>query len=60
MEIVSKIVAKGKPQVEVLYVDIFVWRRLALAPEEEAFLGGHLLDRDVLDGEPEDDCPNHT
>ena len=45
---------------EVLYVDIFVWRRLALAPEEEAFLGGHLLDRDVLDGEPEDDCPNHT
>ena len=48
------------PQVEVLYVDIFVWRRLALAPEEEAFLGGHLLDGDVLDGETEDDGPDHT
>ena len=39
---------------EVLYIDIFVWCCLALAPEEEAFLGGHLLYRDVLDGEPGD------
>ena len=47
-------------RVEVLHVHVLVGRRLALAPEQEALLGGHLLDRDVLDGEPQDDGPDHA
>ena len=46
--------------VEVLHVHVLVGGRLALAPEQEALLGGHLLDRDVLDGEPQDDGPDHA
>lgn len=48
------------PQMEVLNVDVFVRSRLSLTPEKKAFLGSHLLDRDVLDGETENDRPNHT
>ena len=33
---------------EVLYIDIFVGSCLSLAPEEEAFLGRHLFNGDVL------------
>ena len=44
---------KSAPGVEVLDVDVLVGRRLALAPEQETLLGGHLLNRDVLDGEPD-------
>lgn len=46
--------------VEVLHVDILVRGSLALAPEEETFLGSHLLNADVLDGEPQNDGPDHT
>ena len=44
---------------EVLDIDVLVWGCLPLAPEQQAFLGSHLLHRDVLDGEPEDDGPDH-
>lgn len=47
-------------KMEVLYVDIFVWSSFALAPQQETFFGGHFLHRNVLDGETQDDCPNHT
>ena len=40
-------------QVEVLHVDVLVGSGLALAPEQETLLGSHLLNGDVLDGEPE-------
>ena len=39
-------------QVEVLHVDVLVGGGLALAPEQQTLLGGHLLNRNVLDGEP--------
>lgn len=45
---------------EVLYVDVLVGRRLALAPQQQTFLGGHLLDGDVLNGETQDDGPDHA
>ena len=48
------------PDVEVLDVDVFVGGGLPLAPEEETFLGRHLLDWDVLDGETQDDGPDHA
>lgn len=47
-------------QMEVLDVDVLVGGGLALTPEQETFLGGHLLDRDVLDGESQNDRPYHT
>lgn len=47
-------------QMEVLYVHILVRCGLTLAPEQQTFLGGHLFHGDVLDGEPEDDGPDHT
>ena len=46
--------------VEVLHVDVLVGRRLALTPEQETLLSGHLLHADVLDGEPQDDGPDHA
>ena len=45
---------------EVLDVDVLVGGGLPLAPEEEPLLGRHLLDGDVLDGEAEDDGPDHA
>ena len=42
-------------QVEVLDIDIFVRCCLPLTPEQETFLGSHLLHGDVLDGEPGQD-----
>ena len=45
---------------EVLYIDILVWSSLTLTPEKETFLGGCFFDWDVLDGESENDSPNHT
>ena len=39
-------------QVEVLHIDVLVGGGLALAPQQQTLLGGHLLHRDVLDGEP--------
>lgn len=45
---------------EILYVDIFVWSGLALAPEQKTFLGGHLFNGNILDGETKDDRPDHT
>ena len=45
---------------EVLDVDVLVWRSLTLAPEEETLLGRGFLDGDVLDGEAEDNGPDHT
>lgn len=47
------------PGVEVLDIDILVRSCFALAPEEQALLGGQLLHRDVLDGKPKDDGPDH-
>lgn len=47
-------------QMEVLYVDVLVGCRLALAPQQQTLLGGHLLNRDVLNGETQDDGPDHT
>ena len=45
---------------EVLDIDVLVRCSFALAPKEQTFLGGHFLHGDVLDGEPEDDGPDHT
>ena len=45
---------------EVLNVDVLVGRRFALAPEEEALLGRHLLHWNVLDGKAQNDRPDHT
>ena len=47
-------------QMEVLDIDILVRGSLPLAPEQQTLLGGHLLHWDVLDGEPQDDGPDHT
>lgn len=51
---------KHLPEVEVLHVDILVRGGLALAPEQQALLGSHLLDRDVLDGKAKNDGPDHA
>ncbi len=48
------------PQMEVLDVDVLVWRRLPLAPEQQALLSGHLLHRYVLDGKTKNDRPDHA
>lgn len=45
---------------EVLYVDVLVGSRLALAPQQQTLLGGHLLHGDVLNGEAQDNRPDHT
>lgn len=45
---------------EVLYVDVLVGRRLALAPQQQTLLGGHLLHGDVLYGKTKDDRPDHA
>ena len=45
---------------EVLDIDVLVRCSFALAPKEQTFLGGHFLHGDVLNGEPEDDGPDHT
>lgn len=45
---------------EVLHVDVLVRRRLALAPQQQTLLGGHLLNGNVLDGKPQNDRPDHT
>lgn len=47
-------------EMEVLYVDILVWSGLALAPQQQALFGGHLFDGNVLDGETQDDRPDHA
>lgn len=54
----GKAVLEG--QVEVLYVDVLVRCRLALAPQQQTFLGGHLLHGNVLDGESQDYRPDHA
>jgi len=46
--------------VEVLDVDVLVGGGLPLAPQEETLFGSHLFHGDVLDGEPQDDGPDHT
>ena len=48
------------PEVEILNVNVLVRRRLALAPQQESFLGSHFLDGNILDGKTQDDGPNHT
>ena len=48
------------PQVEVLNVDVLVRGRLALAPQQQALLGRHFLDGNVLDGEAQNDGPDHA
>lgn len=45
---------------EILDIDVLVWSCFSLAPEEETFLGCHLFYGDVLDGETQDDGPDHT
>lgn len=45
---------------EVLNVDVLVGRRLALAPQQETLLGCHFLDGNVLNGEAQDDRPDHA
>jgi len=45
---------------EVLHVDVLVRGCLALAPQQQTLLGGHLLHGYVLNGEPQDDRPDHT
>lgn len=47
-------------RVEVLDIDVLVGSRLALAPQQQPLFGGHLLHADVLDGEAQDDGPDHT
>ena len=37
------------PNVEVLYIDIFVWGRFSLAPEQETLFGCHLFNWNVLE-----------
>lgn len=48
------------PGVEVLDIDILVRSSFALAPEQQTLFGGQLFHRDVLDGKPKDDCPDHA
>ena len=45
---------------EVLYIDIFVGRGFPLAPEEKTLFGSHLFNWNILDGEPQDDGPDHA
>lgn len=45
---------------EVLYVNVLVWSSLALAPQQQTFFSGHFFNGNVLDGETQDDGPNHT
>lgn len=47
-------------KVEVLDVDVLVRGRLPLAPQQQTFLGSHLFNGDVLDGESQNDGPNHA
>lgn len=47
-------------QMEVLHVDVLVWGRFALAPQEQTLLRRHLLDGYILDGEAENDRPDHS
>lgn len=47
-------------KMEVLYVDIFVWSCLALAPQQQTFFGSHFFDGNVLDSETQDDGPDHA
>lgn len=47
-------------QVEVLNVDVFVGRGLALAPEQETLLGCHFLHGNVLNRESQNYGPNHA
>ena len=49
-----------KPEMEVLHVDVLVGGSLPLAPQQQTFLGGHFLNGNVLDGEAQDDGPDHT
>lgn len=37
-------------EVEVLYIDIFVWSSFALAPQQETLFGCHFLNGNILDG----------
>lgn len=45
---------------EILDVNVLVGSRLTLAPEQQALFGRHLFDRNVLNGETQNDGPNHT
>lgn len=45
---------------EVLNVDVLVGSRLTLAPQQQTLLGGHLFDGNVLNGESQNDGPDHT
>lgn len=45
---------------EVLHIDVLVGCRLALAPQQETLLGGHFLHRNVLNGESQNDGPDHS
>jgi len=45
---------------EVLHIDILVWCCFALAPQQQPLLCSHFLNRDVLDGKPQNDGPNHA
>lgn len=47
-------------EMEVLNIDVFVRSCFTLTPQQETLLSCHLLDRDVLDGESQDNCPDHT
>jgi hypothetical protein len=38
-------------EMEILYVDVFVWSSFALAPQQETFFGCHFLNGNILDGE---------
>lgn len=45
---------------EVLYIDILVGGGFALAPQQQALLGGHLFNGNILNGKSQDDRPDHT
>lgn len=45
---------------EVLHVDILVRGGFPLAPQQQTFLGGHFFHRDVLNGKPQNNSPDHT
>lgn len=45
---------------EVLHVDILVWCRFALTPQQETFFGCHLFNGNILNGKTKNNRPDHT
>lgn len=56
----NQVIKYLETEVEVLYVDILIWSSFALAPQQESLLGCHLFNRDILDGESQNNGPDHA